>query len=78
MEVVSSLPPHVLALDDDPSIRSLITDYLGEPLSPLHSAITIGHEDDELLGVFCGNGGTLADDDCSVFFCHNEYDLSFQ
>ena len=27
-----------------------ITDYLGEPLSPLHSAITIGHEDDELLG----------------------------
>ena len=28
MEVVPSLPPHVLALDDDPSIRSLIDDYL--------------------------------------------------
>jgi len=29
MEVVSSLPPHVLALDDDPAIRNLIADYLG-------------------------------------------------
>ena len=29
MEVVSSLPPHILALDDDPSIRDLIADYLG-------------------------------------------------
>jgi len=28
MEVVSSLPPHILALDDDPSIRDLIADYL--------------------------------------------------
>src|SRR5689334_21152305 len=28
MEVVSSLPPHILALDDDPSIRELLADYL--------------------------------------------------
>lgn len=28
MEVVSSLQPHILALDDDPSIRDLIADYL--------------------------------------------------
>ncbi|WP_280151178.1 response regulator [Piscinibacter sp. XHJ-5] len=30
MEVVSNLPPHVLALDDDPAIRELIADYLAE------------------------------------------------
>lgn len=29
MDVTASLPPHVLALDDDPAIRELITDYLG-------------------------------------------------
>ncbi|HEX6704198.1 MAG TPA: response regulator [Albitalea sp.] len=30
MEVVANLQPHVLALDDDPSIRELIADYLTE------------------------------------------------
>jgi len=29
MEIVSSLPPHVVALDDDPDVRSLIAEYLG-------------------------------------------------
>lgn len=28
MEVVSSLQPHILALDDDPSIRELVAEYL--------------------------------------------------
>jgi DNA-binding response OmpR family regulator len=30
MEVVSKLPPHVMALDDDPAIRELIAEYLAE------------------------------------------------
>ena len=34
-----------------------ITDYLGEPLSPLHSAITIDHKDDELLGAVLDQDG---------------------
>jgi DNA-binding response OmpR family regulator len=30
MQAGSPLPPHVLALDDDPSIRELLSDYLGQ------------------------------------------------
>jgi DNA-binding response OmpR family regulator len=30
MQTATSLPPHVLALDDDPSIRALVSDYLTE------------------------------------------------
>src|SRR5690606_29738912 len=30
MEAAATFRPHVLALDDDPSIRALLTDYLGE------------------------------------------------
>jgi DNA-binding response OmpR family regulator len=30
MEVVSKLPPHVVALDDDPAIRALIAEYLAD------------------------------------------------
>ncbi|HXD07471.1 MAG TPA: response regulator [Burkholderiaceae bacterium] len=29
MELVPNLPPHVLALDDDPTVRDLIAEYLG-------------------------------------------------
>ena len=28
MEMISSLPPHIVALDDDPSIRELVAEYL--------------------------------------------------
>ncbi|HYM48586.1 MAG TPA: response regulator, partial [Burkholderiaceae bacterium] len=28
MQTAASLSPHVLALDDDPSIRALVSDYL--------------------------------------------------
>jgi two-component system OmpR family response regulator len=48
MEVVSSLPPHVLALDDDPSIRSLITDYLGDNELRV-TAVASGRELDEAM-----------------------------
>lgn len=30
MQTATLLPPHVLALDDDPSIRELVTEYLTE------------------------------------------------
>src|SRR3982074_3841219 len=30
MMATTTLPPHVLAIDDDPSMRELIADYLGE------------------------------------------------
>ena len=30
VQTAISLPPHVLALDDDPSIRELVTEYLTE------------------------------------------------
>ena len=30
MQTAKSLPPHVLAFDDDPSIRALVSDYLTE------------------------------------------------
>ena len=29
MEAVSHFQPHVVALDDDPAMRELLTDYLG-------------------------------------------------
>ena len=34
MQVVTELLPHVLALDDDASIRELVQDYLTKPFSP--------------------------------------------
>src|SRR6266581_8172617 len=30
MTATTTLPPHVLAIDDDPAMRELIADYLGE------------------------------------------------
>jgi DNA-binding response OmpR family regulator len=43
MQTAVSLPPHVLALDDDPSIRALVSDYLtGNELRV--TAVASGHE----------------------------------
>ena len=46
MEAVSPMQPHVLALDDDPSIRQLVTEYL---------------TDNELRVTACANGKQLAE-----------------
>ncbi|HKX42152.1 MAG TPA: response regulator [Burkholderiaceae bacterium] len=48
MEIVASLPPHVLALDDDPDVRNLIAEYLSANDLRV-SAVASGREMHEVM-----------------------------
>ena len=48
MTATTTLPPHVLAIDDDPAMRELIADYLGENELRV-TAVATGAEMDKVL-----------------------------
>src|SRR5258707_4678366 len=48
MTATTTLPPHVLAIDDDPAMRELIADYLGENELRV-TAVATGAEMEKLL-----------------------------
>ena len=48
MTATTTLPPHVLAIDDDPAMRELIADYLGENELRV-TAVATGTEMDKVL-----------------------------
>ena len=48
MTPTTTLPPHVLSIDDDPAMRELIADYLGENELRV-TAVATGAEMDKVL-----------------------------